>query len=602
MRVPKRLLLVVLAAGAALIATQACTLDRGGSHEAAVGGSSQGGAGSGAQGGAPECEQPGDCLGAFTDCHLPTCMAGACGARDVDADTPCAFDGGEVCDGAGNCVRRNGAACAQDEQCASENCVDDVCCATPCDSFCSACNVLFSEGICTSHPAGSDPDLECSAGAGVCDGGSACVDGSPDYVKQFGDAGTFQQGWSMAVDTGNNVLLTGHFDGQVDFSGMNPLTSNGGTDVFVAKLDAMGDRLWSRQFGGAGDQLGYGIATDSGQNVFVVGTFDNTIDILGTVHNGNAQDVYLAKLDPSGNRLWSFAWGDSAADFGYRVATDSMGNVVVFGSFEGNITLTQQHTSAGGLDLFVAKLDPAGSLLWSKRFGDTGIENAFDLAIDSTGAVVLVGGFEDTVDFGGNLLTSAGAFDVYVAKLDAAGNHLWSANYGDTKEDGARGVDIDANDNSIVLTGTFDDSIDFGGGMLVPINGADAFVARLDANGAHLASTLIGGANIEEGKDVTVDANGNVSVVGHYRNGIELGGTTYGANGDEGFVVKMTSQLNHLWSYAYQGAGNDVVNAVASDSLGGVLTFGYFVQDLDVGTGALTSAGGQDVFLARYLP
>src|SRR5690606_28675629 len=157
---------------------------------------------------------------------------------------------------------------------------------------------------------------------------------------------------------------------------------------------------------------------------------------------------------------------------------DSAGNVIVAGTFAGTADFGGGALTSASLsdDVFVAKLDPAGNHLWSRRFGDAFADEGWRVAVDVNDNVVVTGHFQGSIDFGGGSLVSQGGFDVFVAKLDAMGDHLWSKRYGSSVNQFARGLDVRPGGN-IAVTGFFQGSLDFGGGTLTTNGFYDVFVA-----------------------------------------------------------------------------------------------------------------------------
>ena len=157
------------------------------------------------------------------------------------------------------------------------------------------------------------------------------------------------------------------------------------------------------------------------------------------------------------------------------------------------------------LDIFVAKFNPTnGSHLWSKRFGDSNNDIAWGVAVDGGGNAVVTGYFRGSVNFGGGNLTSAGSNDVFVAKLDFSDNHVWSKRFGDADDDFAEGIGVDAAGN-VLIAGSFSGKIDFGGGSLVSAGQRDIFLAKLDAAGNHRWSKRFGDANSDIAHDVALE-------------------------------------------------------------------------------------------------
>jgi hypothetical protein len=391
-------------------------------------------------------------------------------------------------------------------------------------------------------------------------GGNHNSGGSQDaYLAKFDPSGTLlwshafpgaQQdwGWDVVIDASDNVILAGYFYGQINL-GAGLMTSVGQRDIFVAKFSPAGTLLWANQYGGTAEELPRTVA-----------------------------------VGPSGEIVVG----------GYWYVGNVAGSTMVLGS--------TTYNNAGNLDVFVAKLDENGNHLWSKSAGNAAEQRLFDVVIDATGAVVVSGFFGGSIDFGGGTLTSAGQVDAFVAKFSASGAHMWSEQYGDGASQLIRGLAIDGA-NEIVMAGYTDGAIDLGGGPLVATGAFDMFVARLDATGAHLASKMFMGNDDEYSRDLAIDAAGNVVIGGGASGSPDFGGgslTTLG--GDDAFVLKLTPDFTHLWSRVFGAANTQVAHGVAVDPGGAVFVAGYFGTAIDFGMGPVASAGQADAFLAKFSP
>ena len=178
--------------------------------------------------------------------------------------------------------------------------------------------------------------------------------------------------------------------------------------------------LWSQGFGNGTGQEGWGVAFDPSGNVVMTGYFYGTMDFGGdTLTSVVNSDIFLAKYDANGTHLWSQQFGDADYQFGYSVAFDAVGNVVMTGNFAGTVDFGGGPlTSAGVDDIFLAKFDANGTHLWSQGFGDaSNFQDGYSVAFDPSGNVVMTGQFGGTVDFGGGTLTSAGQSDIFLAKF-----------------------------------------------------------------------------------------------------------------------------------------------------------------------------------------
>ena len=363
-----------------------------------------------------------------------------------------------------------------------------------------------------------------------------CSAGVPLWSRGLGgnasDAAT-----DVAMDSGGNVVVTGYQgSSQVDYGGGN-LGTRGSNDIFVAKYDnsSTGGHVWSKTVGGTGPDFGGAVAVDDGGNVFVTGYF--TVSSGGVDFGGGGlvsaglQDVFLVKYSAGGVHSWSKRFGGAGTDIGMAVDTDSSGNVVVGGTFDGTINLGgETFTTTGGRDLFVAKFSPTGQHLWSKHFGGTSGEDVRGVAVDGAGDVFLTGQFLGTINFGGLDLPSAGFEDIFLAKLSgSSGNHVWSKRLGSTSApDAAYGVAVDGGGN-VAITGFFAGSVNFGGGAILA-QVYDIFVAKYDSAGNYISARRFGDPaglfDSQYGDGIAMSDSGTVFITGHF-----LGTLDFGAGG-----------------------------------------------------------------------
>jgi uncharacterized protein (AIM24 family) len=435
-----------------------------------------------------------------------------------------------------------------------------------------------------------------------CDGLAPACKGNELWSKRFGDA-SGQHGTSVAVDDQGNVVVTGFFAGAIDLGG-GALLSAGGEDLFVAKLDASGNHLWSKRFGDAANQYGQGIGVDSAGNVFVTGYFSGAMDFgAGALQSAGGEDLFVVKLDASGNPLWSKSFGDAADQNGACVAVDSAGNVLVTGSFSGSADFGGGALQAlGNKDIFLLKLDANGAHLWSSRFGDAMDQHGESVAVDGAGNVLVTGSFSGAVDFGGGTLQGLGNKDIFLLKLDANGAHLWSKSFGDSGLQDGKSIAVDGSGN-VLVTGLFTGTIDFGGVPLKSAGGSDLFVAKLDANGNPLWSKSFGDMADQYGAGVAVDSAGNALVTGSFLGVVDFGGGALPAIGDRDiFLLKLDANGAHQWSRRFGDAAAQFGQDVAVDGAGNVLVTGSFGGAVDFGGGNLPSAGSDDGYLAKFAP
>jgi hypothetical protein len=366
-----------------------------------------------------------------------------------------------------------------------------------------------------------------------------------------------------------------------------------------------GTGLWARRYGDAVAQSASAVANHQGGAV-ITGSLQGSADFGGgTLTSLGLADVYVASLDTAGAFVWARRFGDASAQSGVDVAVDSLGNTVIIGDFAGTIDFGGGAlTSLGLTDVFVAKFDPAGGHLWSKRYGDAMAQNGKGIAVDGAGNVIITGSFAGTMTFGASVLTSMGLLttDVFVAKLNPSGQPIWAKQFGDAlAAQSGKAVAVDGAGN-VVVTGDVAGTINFGGGALTSAGLTDVFVAAFNQNGAYSWGKLFGDATAQTAGGVAVDAVGNVVITGDAAGKVNFGGGMLtSAGGSDVYLARFTSSGAHLWSKLFGGAGADHGRDVAVDPMGGIVIIGDFPGTINFGGTALT-AMGTDVFVAKLDP
>jgi len=208
---------------------------------------------------------------------------------------------------------------------------------------------------------------------------------------------------------------------------------------------------------------------------------------------------------------------------------DGANNVYFTGYFRGTVNFGGTSMSVPfdtDLDVFICKLNSAGVHQWSKHFTNSGNDRGYGIAADTAGDVAITGSFTNTIDFGGGPLTSAnGMTDLFVARFSTAGVLQWARNFGAPDgSDGGYGVAMDPSGNVFIAAYAVQPA-DFGGGTLSALGGSDAIVAKYAASsGAHMWSRRLGGTGNDYAYGVAVDGSGNVFVAGAYEDVASFGG------------------------------------------------------------------------------
>lgn len=311
------------------------------------------------------------------------------------------------------------------------------------------------------------------------------------YICKLSPAGNFiwakklrglnwQRGYSIIADPSDNIYVTGYFESTIDLNPAPspndfPLTSKGLADIFIAKYDSGGNFLWGKQIGDTGNEMAFSLAVGPSGNVYTTGHFYGTVDFdpgPGVSELISAStfkfDVFINKLDASGNFLWAKQIGGPGNDEGFSIIVDNSG-IYTSGYFEDSMdfdpgTGTSSITSSGGGDIFVCKLNTSGNFLWAKGFGGPGLDFALSSDFDSFGDFYVTGVFAQTADFDPTSatanLTSAGGRDFFISKFSPSGNFEWAEGFGGTGRDRSNSIALD-NSGNMALTGLFNGTVDF---------------------------------------------------------------------------------------------------------------------------------------------
>ena len=414
-----------------------------------------------------------------------------------------------------------------------------------------------------------------------------------------------------AVDQSGNAYGAGIFKGTVDFdpgAGVFNLTAQGNMwgDIFILKLDPIGNFIWAKQIGGVSYEHCNSIILDDYGNIYMAGTFSETVDFdpnsgvfnLSTkgIHD---EDAFVLKLDPNGNFLWVKNMGGYSNDNAFGISLDKNGNIYTTGRFANTAdfdpSLNDYNlTSAGDYDAFILKLDALGKLVWAKKIGGSGYDSGNKIKIDPMGNIYTIGGFLGTSDFdpGSGIfnLTSVGSqSNSFLSKLNESGNFVWAVNLG-TYSAEAMTVDPLGNVYPIgIYRGTVDMDPGIGTFNLTsagPAGTNDIVISKLNSSGNFIWAKSIGGANNDRGYSITIDGTGNIYATGYFAlttdfdpNAGTHNITSYG--GIDIFILKLDSQGNLVWVKTMGGPSNESGNSIVIDNLENIYIVGDFVDTVD---------------------
>jgi hypothetical protein len=444
---------------------------------------------------------------------------------------------------------------------------------------------------------------------------------------------------SIAVAKSGSVYSVGYYSDTSDFDpGLatftlfpNPNAPMFGPpfeDAFITKLDSHGNFRWAFGLAGFSHDIARSVAVDKNENVYVAGIFQYTIDFYpgpGTFNmtatgNGQQSDVFILKLDSSGNFIWAKQFGGIFSEEVMAMKIDDFGNIYTCGIFTAttdfdpgpstfNISVTP---GVGYLDAFICKLDSNGSFKWAKRIGGPNNDLAYAISLDSGGNVITTGFFRDSADFNpGPQVFNLYGSGSFISKLDSLGNFVWAKNFIGGVE--SRSVASDPNGN-VIIGGAFYGSCDFDpGASSYNLNALldDIFITKLDPAGNFIWSKAFVGTNNERLFSLTSDEFGNIYAGGNFPSTVDFdpGPATYNlinpfTGGSKCYVLKLDANGNLRWAKGFGGPTSSSCHSVTVDNQGHVFAAGYYNFTVDFnppnGNNLVSTSNTFDAFIAKY--
>lgn len=455
-----------------------------------------------------------------------------------------------------------------------------------------------------------------------------------DWAKSIGGTGT--ESINAVTKNPTGIFITGTFQGTVDFnpgSAVNNLTSNGGTDCFILKIDFDGNYLWAISFGGSGDDVATSIAADN-SGIMIVGNFVNTVDFnpgSGTnnsISNGNS-DIFYLKLNNNGGYLYHKTIGGPNADTCNKIIYDVFNIPFIVGTFRDTVDFNPDAgvnsvTTGGGIDGYVMKINPSsGGLIWVKQFESLGVNayiNINDIGTDSLGNIFIGGNFYNSVDIdpgpsvlymGSVNLSNGTAQNVFLIKLDSSGNYSGYTTLRPSTSCNLASLKIDSNDN-VISTGAFSGNIDFNpssGVNQINANGTTrTFIWKLtNTFGFGFVGSYAGNA-ANWPYNLYLDSNDAIYISGQFAgnadfdiNSPQNGLVSVGSY--DAFFAKVNSNTTFGFAKAVSGFDYNIGKAILVNGTS-VFTFGNYKATVylnsDSGTQNATSNGDYDFFIQRF--
>ena len=430
-----------------------------------------------------------------------------------------------------------------------------------------------------------------------------CEVSAQDY--EWAKSKNKSEGIAVSLDSKGNSYVTGYFAGTVTFGAVQ-LTSYGSFDIFISKIDPNGNCLWTRQAGGSDFDCGKGIAVDHAGNIYIVGTFRDTA-LFGSVQliGYGSDDIFIAKYDSGGNCLWAEKAGSKNQDDCLGIILDNEACSYITGYFQDTASFgSTLLLSPGSKEIYIAKYDSRGKCLWAKETGGGNLSIGLSIGLDADKRIYITGSFQGPGKFGAAHFNSNGKSDLFISRFDSAGNWIGSRSAGGPAEDVGYGIAV--NEKGICyVTGLFEGPAPFGLKKLRGFGKADIFIAKYDSDGTCIWARQAGGNLGEFGRGISVDSKGNSYITGSFQGTALFDTISLTAQfGAIGiFIAKYDKDGKCIWAkHAGDNAENNWGNSIAVDSNGNTCITGRFQGEVKFGTVQLNGTGKFNTFIAKYDP
>jgi|GEM_PF-1589992 len=384
----------------------------------------------------------------------------------------------------------------------------------------------------------------------------------------------------------------------------------------------------SFEIGGIYEDEGRVIQIDGDKNTYIAGSYVNLVDFdpspapADTVFRQTAfaPNAFIAKYDSTGDFKWVNTIDGQQLIHIRDMELSAAGDLYVIGDFMDTarfkgVSSLNTHVSNGVFDVFIAKYDTSGQILWSHSMGGVAPDWGYDLTVDQNENVIITGSFLVSMDFDpsitgtANISTTMGSPDIFVAKYDVNGDYLWAKKAGSPAMDEGHSIDVNRS-GEIYVTGFIGDSSAFDTIGVANRGANDIFIAKYDAQGNAIWAQGLGGPAPDKG--TVIKENGsNFYLAASYQALAFIDSSAsapnhFSAGGEDMLIASFDTSGAYQWSKSIGGLSSEEINSLDLDIHGNILISGSFADsanfDPDAGVAALHSNGDKDIFMAKYYP
>lgn len=406
---------------------------------------------------------------------------------------------------------------------------------------------------------------------------------------------------SRGVEMGqkDHIYWVGVFEEYVVF-GADTLFSAGSADGFICKYNYNGIKKWSLRFGGPALDRVMNTTTDKAGNLYLTGGFSDEIILGNDTLTSQNRDVFVAKFDTTGQVVWARGLSGNQSDFGQGIAVDQTGNVYLTGLFMSDSISINTITlrKQGRSDMFLLKLDPNGNPIWAQQggFASTTVGNA--VALDSLNNIYLTGSFQDSAQFSGQWVYSQGRSDAYVACYQPSGSLKWIQSMHGSGFD--IGQALAGTDDGVLVTGRFSAPLSLDTFLLPHTGSYDIFVASYDANGQVNWAKPFGSTAKDAGYAIDYQQGHGVFLAGEFSSTINFDQKSLNSQGStDAFLAKCDEHGNTRWVLSAGGMNREQAYTTFASQDQYIFFAGHFRDYATFDSTTLASGGRDDAFLAK---
>jgi len=436
-----------------------------------------------------------------------------------------------------------------------------------------------------------------------------------DWAKSA--TGTYRdEASSVVTDNLGNTYLTGYFlSSTITFESITLTNASpgGSWDFFLAKYDSNGNILWAKSVGGLGFDVAHSLAIDSSGFIYVTGYFGSaTLEFDSiTITNKGWNDIFIAKYDSNGNAIWANSAGGIKNDIANSVTVDNSGNIYLTGKYRSLVIYFDSDSlinTNNYEEIFLAKYDSDGILIWAKSAGGTSNDEASSVALDINGNIYLAGMFKSTsIYFDSDSLTNTNnKSDFFLVKYNSNGILVWAKGGGGFDHDTATSVVVDI-DGNIYLGGSFKSPIIFfnNDSLINAINepySTDIFLIKYNETGETIWSKRAGEYYDENITSLVLDNAENIILSGNFESDqiIFNSDTLHNMGYNDIFILNLDKNGNTNWVKGVGDTGSEYAHSVFADQYDNAYLSGYFTSStLNFDSSVVFNNVGSSLFVAK---